>query len=409
MRVLDITSRLPYPATDGARIVMGQLVEALARMGHEVTLVALESDGVEERDLGPNVSTHTVYLKHLSRALGAAGTLLHPRPYTVLKKTRRNVFDLLEKLHAERRFDLVIADQSHIAHYGLWMKRRHGLPLVLRSHNIEHEIYRRQTESTSNPLLRSYIGLQTRRWERFEKEMIAGCDACLTITDRDAEVVRAIAPQIPVLTLPAAVDTTRFPYVDPDQREGHSTIVLGSMNWEPNRLSALWFGNEVWPLIEAASTDAVCHLVGSDPPRAELPVSPRLKIEGRVEDIAPLYQRIAVGLIPVTVGGGMRVKMVEMMASGIPIVSTSIGAEGNLAVPGEHYLRADTPRDFADAVLRLLSDPALRSRMAQSAHALAEKHYTTAMVERVLGEVIETILPGRVSTEAAKTETEDAR
>jgi len=398
MRILDITSRLPYPATDGARIVMGQLVDALARMGHDVTLVALESDGVEERPLGANVATHTVQLRHLPRAVGAAATLLRPHPYTVLKKTRRSAFDLLDRLHAKRRFDLVIADQAHIAHYGLHMKQRHGLPLVLRSHNIEHEIYRRQTDSTANPVLRSYIGLQTRRWQRFERAAIAGCDACLTITDRDAEVVRSIAPHVLVGTLPAVVDTARFPYVDPNEREGHSTIVLGSMNWEPNRLSALWFGNEVWPLIEAASSEAVCHLVGTDPPRESLPVSPRFVIEGRVEDIAPLYSRIAVGLIPVTVGGGMRVKMVEMMASGIPIVSTSIGAEGNLAVPDEHYLRADTPRDFSSAVLRLLAEPELRERLARSAHALAERHYSLATVERILGETLEAVMTSRGAT-----------
>ena len=393
MKILDITSRLPYPLIDGASIVMFQLIEGLKSRGHDLTVVALDEERNDPGPLAGLASVHVVELPKVSRAGGALRTLFDRRPFTQIKRDRPEVYRLLDRLQQENDFDVVIADQAHVSGYGAWMKKRHGVPYLLRSHNVEHEIWRRQLVTITNPAMRRYVALQTERWERFEREQIAACDVCVAITERDQEAISRMVPGVAVATIPAAVDLEKFPFVDPSEREDNSMIMLGNMGWPPNRNSVLWFAREIYPRIQKERPDAICHIVGDNPPVADLPASETgFRIEGRVEDIAPWYGRIAVGLIPLNVGGGMRVKMVEMMSSGMPIVSTGQGAEGNLAIPGEHYLRGDSPEEFASAVVRLLGDPALRRRLAHAAREFVCERYsaenTSGAIEELLCQLI---------------------
>ncbi|HVZ41264.1 MAG TPA: glycosyltransferase family 4 protein [Candidatus Kapabacteria bacterium] len=378
MKILDITSRLPYPLIDGARICMYQLVQGLYSHGHSVHVVALEEEESDPGPLDQFAQLHVVRISNPPKVIGALKTLARSEPYTQLKRERKDVYDLLDRLHACERFDLVIADQAHVAQYGAYMKRRYGLPYILRCHNVEHEIYRRHTATEKNPFMHWYVGLQADRWARFEQEQMRLADACIAITRRDEDTIRRLAPGVRTLTVPAAVDLQAFPYTDPAQRESNSMIMLGNMGWPPNRNSVLWFTQEILPLVMQRRPDAVCYVVGDNPPLEQLPrPSENMRIEGRVESIAPYYGRIAIGLIPLNVGGGMRVKMVEMMASGMPIVSTGQGAEGNEAVPGEHYVRGDTPEEFAAGVIRLMNDSAERERIARAAREFVAATYST--------------------------------
>src|SRR5690606_36644854 len=125
---------------------------------------------------------------------------------------------LLDRLHGQEGFDVVYSDQAHIAQYGAYMKERYGLPYMLRSHNIEHEIYRRHTDTVRNPLMRAYLNVQCRRWERFVIEQFRLADSCAAITMRDREAIARFAPELPCETLPAAVDLTAFPYTPVEER-----------------------------------------------------------------------------------------------------------------------------------------------------------------------------------------------
>jgi glycosyltransferase involved in cell wall biosynthesis len=375
---------------------MYQLVYGLASRGHELHVVAVDEEMTDPGPMREFSSVHVIPLRNPPRAVGALKTLFNPRPYTQLKLDRREVYDLLDRLQREVGFDAVYADQAHIAQYGAYMKRKYGLPYVLRCHNIEHEIYRRHLSTVGNPLMRGYVGMQLDRWTRFEGEQMRLADACVAITRRDEDAIRRLAPGVPVTTVPAAVDLDAFTYVDPSKRETSSMIFLGNMGWPPNRNSVLWFANEIFPLIVKQRPDAVCHIVGDNPPIGQIPpASESFRIEGRVPSITPFYERVAIGLIPLNVGGGMRVKMVEMMASGIPIVSTTQGAEGNEAIPGEHYLLADTPEAFAEAVVRLMNEPGERERLARAAHEFVTRRYSITETSRILEQVVLDVIERR--------------
>ena len=385
MKVLGIASRLPWPPTDGARICMYHAVTGLAARGHEVHIVAPEEGGMPDGtgDLEQYARLHIVPFSPLPRVVGAGLTLFKSNPYTQLRKDLPEVYQLLDRLQKEEGFDVVYADQSHIAQYGAYMKRKYGLPYLFRSHNVEHEIWRRHTDRVRNPLMRFYLESQYKKWQRFEIGQMQQADVIASITDRDADTIRTLVPKVPVETIPAAVDLERFTFHAPADREEQSVILLGGMNWAPNRDAAIWFANDILPLIHKEMPNVVCHLVGSDPPVGALPPSTDLfRIEGYVKDILPYYRNVALGLIPLRVGGGMRVKMVEMMASGLPLVSTSIGAEGNRAVPGEHYLKADSAESFAAAVIRLLREKDERDRLSRAGRTFIEDNYSVEEIGR---------------------------
>lgn len=392
MNILDITPRFPFPLTDGALICMYQTILSLSRLGHRLCVVALDqaqTPPVLQAPIAALAELHTVQYTPAPRWLGAIRTLLSHAPYTQKKRDLPQVYRLLDKLQSEHGFQAMIVDEIHVAQYGAYMKKKYGIPYLLRLHNVEHEIYRRHAYTVGNPLMRAYLGLQTRRWERFEAEQWATADVCASITHRDACTVHRHCPDVPSLTLPAAVDLSAFPYAGTHHREPNSMIVLGNMSWEPNRDAAVWFANRILPLILREVPDAVCYLVGSHPPLIQLPASGgNLRIEGRVDSIAGYYNRVTLGLIPLRVGGGMRVKMVEMMASGIPVVSTSQGAEGNMAQPGKHFALADEPEAFAAAVVRLLQNPAERQRLSEAAYEFASSTYSLQKVGEKLDEIV---------------------
>jgi glycosyltransferase involved in cell wall biosynthesis len=385
MKILEITPRLPYPLTDGAAICMYQAIRGMASLGHEVHLLSLDDQGTDPGPLREFATVHPIRHNPLPTHLGALTTLFHSRPYTHLKKDLKRVYVYLDRLHERENFDIVHADEAHTAHYGSYMKRRHGIPYVLRCHNIEHEIYRRHIATVRNPLMRSYLNLQCDRWARFEIGEMRMADACAAITRRDQEVIERLAPGVRVETIPASVDLDAFSYVGVEEREEHSMVMLGTMTWAPNRDAAIWFAGEILPRILREIPDAVCYLIGDQPPVKQLPPhSENFRIEGRVPDIHDYFRRVTLGLVPLRVGGGMRVKMVEMMASGVPIVSTTQGAEGNEGTPGEHFLVADDPEEFARAVVRLLRERAARDRIAVQARKFAMEYYSTGEVSRKL-------------------------
>ncbi len=391
MKILGITSRIPWPLTDGARICMYHALSGLAERGHEVHIVAPE-EGEGPFDLGPlesKVRMHVLPFDPGNRIIGAARTILADRPYTQLRKELPALYDLLDRLARSERFDVMYVDQSHMAAYGSWMKEKFGLPYLFRSHNVEHEIWRRHTDRSRNPLMRLWLESQCGKWKKFEVEEMSKSDVCAAITDRDAATIRTLVPGLHVETIPAAVDLERFDYVGDEKREEGSMILLGGMKWAPNRDAAIWFANDILPMILREVPTARCYLVGEAPPLNELPPpSDSFRIEGYVDDILPYYRSISVGIIPLRVGGGMRVKMVEMMASGLPVVSTSIGAEGNLARPGEHYLNGDTAEEIAAGVIRLLKNRKDRKTFAEQGRGFVEAAYSVGEIGRRFEELL---------------------
>lgn len=398
MRVLTIMTRIPWPLSDGARIVMNQAVQGIVDAGHHVEIVALESEPepFDRGELDGIASLHVVPVRTLPRALDAARTIFRDRPTTQLRREAAGVESLLDRLVTDARrqgrgHDVVISDQSHIARYGAYVAERYDLPYLFRSHNVEHEIWQRHLDQASASPVRPWLRVQTERWRRFEVDQMSRADLCATITPRDAETINRLLPELPTNVIPAGVDLKRYRFTDVEERDPGTLVLLGGMDWAPNRDAALWFVREILPIVRQSKPDVAVRIIGKHPPEELQRAGEGVRVEGFVDDIRTVYADATIGVVPLRVGGGMRVKIVEMMGAGLPVVATSIAAEGNVAIAPTHYRRADTAESIAAEIIDLLDDTVARSRLAHDARAFAEQTYSLAAISRSWDDALSTV------------------
>jgi glycosyltransferase involved in cell wall biosynthesis len=211
---------------------------------------------------------------------------------------------------------------------------------------------------------------------RYELAAVASADLVLTMSDTDRDVLARFVDVPHAVTVPNGVDCRAFPFAREPRADG-TLLFVGFFRHEPNVEAVRWFCHDVLPLVRAGAPHARFKVVGAYPPEVlrRLAADDVIEVTGRVEDIAPYYREASVFVAPVLQGSGTRLKILEAMASGCPVVSTTIGAEGLGAVDGEHVRLADDPQAMAAAILNLLHDPAGAAALATRARTFVEARY----------------------------------
>lgn len=287
------------------------------------------------------------------------------------------MYSIIDELLSTGKFDVVHLDHSHMAHYGAYIKRRYRVPVVLREHNYESLIYERFAQTEPNWLKRLLARIHGRRLKLEEDRLLALVDAVAAITDVDAEHIRASAPSATVTVIPAGVALDEYsPFMNEPQPD--YILFVGSMIWDPNLDAATWFVKKIFPLIQRQRPKVQLHFVGGVEAKLRPVVAgnPAIILDGQVPDVRDYLAQATVLVVPLRVGGGMRVKLLEFFASGKAVVSTSIGSEGNLARHGREILLADEPEDFAMSVVRVLSEEGLRKELGSAGRDLAVREYS---------------------------------
>lgn len=374
--ILQISPRLPYPPEDGGSIGVYNITRFVARRGHKVTFACFGDPSADRGDMEQFCDAHVVAHDNRNRPFGMLRNLSSSLPYTVSKYRRDAMSALLRQLCTVHRFDVVHVDHAHLAWYGELLQREFGLPWLLREHNYESRIYERFAARHHLPLLSGYLRMQARRWTAYECAALQHPDCVAAITPEDAAVIRKLTVR-PVRIIPAGVDTETLQPFDPAAADEAHVVLLGSLRWLPNRDAAQWFVEEIWPAVRERVPRASCTVAGSHPPQSlRARASDHLSVPGYVNDLSALLARATVVAVPLRVGGGMRIKLLEFFARGKAVVSTRIGAEGNSAQHGTHILHADTPEEFADAITRLITDADLRRSFGAAGRELVEQQYS---------------------------------
>ncbi len=378
MNILLLTQVLPYPPDSGPKIKTWNLLQYLARR-HQVTLVSfVRGDQRAEVEVLRRVC-RAVYTVPMQRsvwrdAAALARSLVSGQPWTMVRDARREMRALLERLLQEQHFDILHADQLNMAQYAAL---GNGTPRVLDAHNALWVLYKRLAETlpARNPLKWVYA----RDWKllkRYEGEVCRSFGGVLAVSAEDARALQeAAAAPFPLQVVPIAIDADAM---SPVQRlpEASHILHIGTMFWPPNVDGMLWFLNEVFPRIQKARPEVQCDVVGSRPPAEILAWHGKgVNVTGYVEDPAPYLQRAGVMIVPLRAGGGMRVKILNALSQELPLVSTTIGAEGIALEDGVHALIADSPAEFAAAVLRLLEDRALAAQLGRNGRRLILEKY----------------------------------
>ena len=388
MKLLFLSPYLPSPPRWGAPRRVHGLLSELARR-HEVSVLAFTVPG-EDTVTGILATKQyckevmTVESNHLDRALHGRRkravqlrSLLDTRSFERLTFFHSSFQQKLDQMTAKGNYDVITTEHAQMACYRL---PRTSLQ-VLDEHNIEYDILRRTTAVEQRgyaPSIRKLYNwanfLKLRREERAAWQRFDG----ITLTsERDEQMLRLDAPGKQTAVIPNAVDTEFFQPSGKNAVEPGMILFFGAINYYPNTEGLLFFLDEVFPRIKEQHPGARLWIVGQSPPAAIIgKAAEDVIVTGLVDDVRPYLERAAVVIAPLRIGGGTRLKIVEAMAMGKPIVATDIGAEGLNVSDGQDILLGDTPEDLACQIVRVLGDQALAQRLGEAARQGAEARYT---------------------------------
>jgi sugar transferase (PEP-CTERM/EpsH1 system associated) len=399
-KVLFLTPDLPYPPHQGAAIRTLNLIKNLAPR-YEIHLLSFVQDGDFSRR--PEAlarycaSIVTVPSPHRSTAHRAMSVLFSPRPDMALRLPSPEFSAALRNCLSRERFDFVQTEAIEMAQFGLAVKSMNlaSRPLVVFDDiNAEYLLQKRAFETDSRQpsrwLAALYSFIQWRKLQHYEAHACRQVDRIIVVSEADAKALQRLVPTQRCAVIPNGVDTDFFmPWegVDSD-----STLVFtGKMDFRPNVDAVLWLAHEVLPVIQREMPQVSLRVVGRNPhPRLfGLQKSPNIVLTGYVDDVRPHIGEAAVYVVPLRVGGGTRLKVLEAMSMAKAIVSTSLGCEGIPIRPDRELVIADDPLSFAGAVVRLMKDRERRMQLGISARQMVVAYHDWRHIAPLLEQVYE--------------------
>jgi glycosyltransferase involved in cell wall biosynthesis len=379
MKVLLLTQVLPYPPNSGPKVKTWNLIKYLAQE-HEITLVSFvrgdqSTDVAHLRHYCQAVHTVSMDRSILYDGLAMVRSLLTGQPWMMVRDDRAAMRRLVDRLVAEKEFGVVHADQLNMCQYA---RRASGAFKLFDAHNALWVLYRRLADTMPPGPKKWLLERDWRLLKDYEGRVCREFDAVTAVIPEDkAALEQAIGEASNIQVIPITVDTDEVSYVKRRPDADH-VVHIGTMYWPPNIDGMLWFAGEVWPAIRAHRPETTFDLIGARPPKQIAALGENgngINVTDYVEDLGPYLAQAGVFVVPLRAGGGMRVKILNALAHGLPIVSTSLGCEG-IQVTHEHdILIADTPAEFANAVLRVLEDAGIAARLSHNGRRLAETVY----------------------------------
>jgi sugar transferase (PEP-CTERM/EpsH1 system associated) len=385
MRILFVSPRLCWPLFSGARLREYHLARALGERA-EVTYASFAVPGLPApapADLPFFNEVHIVPLTGRYTPLKIARGLVGRWPLGVVNYTRAAMKSALAEIVARRRFDLVHLESTHLAAYVPFLQSATAAPVVFDWHNIESELLRRYSAGATSLPRKVYAAITARRTAAAESWLLRACLGHVVCSARERQHLLAVAPTARVAVVENGVDLDYFAAAGV-RSERRRIVFVGSMDYHANIEAAAWFVRRVWPRVSAAFPHWRLTLVGSNPAPAvlELGETPTVEVTGTVEDVRPFYREAVAAIVPVLTGSGTRLKVLEAMAAGVPVVSSSIGAEGLEVSPDKDILIADDAEAWLTALRSLSADAALAGAIAASGRELVRSRYDW----RILGE-----------------------
>jgi glycosyltransferase involved in cell wall biosynthesis len=396
MRILLLTETIPYPFDSGGRIKTYHTLRMLA-CEHDVHCHAFIRRS-EQRAFLPRLEEvcASVTLDLLPRTpwrelAYATRSVLVGIPYLVLRHLAPASLEAVKEL-CGRGFDLVYADHLSMMEYA----RHLDLPIVYDAHNVEYAILRRYADPRRVTLLQPFLAREWRRLREYERVACRRAALVCAVSENDANAIRELAGKsTDVRVIPIAVDADAAQPLLRLTAEPR-LLFVGGLHWPPNLDAILHFARDVWPLVRRAVPAAQVTIVGRDDVAAarRLRQTPGFTLAGYVDDVAPHFERSRVMVVPLRAGSGMRVKILDAFARGLPVVSTPTGHEGIDVEPGRHLLSAAEPQAFASEVVRVLGDDRLAGSLAAEARRLVEARYNVPVVGRSLLEALGSVQLG---------------
>jgi glycosyltransferase involved in cell wall biosynthesis len=378
MKILWLATKSPWPPVDGGRLLMAHTLEALSRLGHHIhvlvpSLGPSQQPGASVRE---RVVLETVATRPLAAPLAATLALIRGRPTSAVRHRHPAVAARAAELLRQSEFDAIHVEQVQaLGSLPLDLPARWpGVPVVLRAQNVESALWR-QAADYEPFLLRAWLKREARALAAFEAESLSRVDLTLALTTHDQATLQALRPD-------ARVEWLRAPFpamLDAASRELDGTpplVVLGDGSWRPNRDGLIDFLTRVWPSVATRHKGAKLHLYAGRHARFEAPAS---ESHGELDDSREAFASHSILVVPLRIASGVRMKILEAWARGVPVVASSVAAAGLDAVDGHHLFVADDAAALNEAIDQL-SKPEVRQRLVANARAFLAQHHDPDML-----------------------------
>jgi len=393
MKILWVNTNFMHPTTKGGQIRTLEMLRHLHRR-HEIHYAALENAANPEGSRRSGEYCTKAYpVPHCIRDRRSPGFVLQvienlfsPVPLAVSRFHPPGMAELLENLIRKERFDRAVVD--HLAPTAYFPRMGEA---VFFQHNVETVIWQRYVEHAPDPFRKWYFRMQAARMFEYERRVSRAAGHIVTVSAADKKAMQTLFGVTNVSEIPTGVN---IEYFTPPESFPPATdlVFMGSMDWLPNVDGILFFVREVLPLILRRRPHTTMTIVGRTPPpeiRALTRAQPMIQVTGTVADVRPHLWGTKVSIVPLRIGGGTRLKIYESMAARVPVVSTTIGAEGLTIHPPEDIRLADTPQAFAERCLELLDDASDRQHVAARAWEMVSSQFSWDTVARCFERALE--------------------
>lgn len=398
MNILQVCNKSPYPPKEGGPIAMFNLSNGLMMQNHQVDIITMNTFkfrvDVDTLPVDYRYKTNftAVFINTRVKYSDAFLNLFSEKSYHIHRFDSQEFRNTLKQILQNKNFDIVQLETVYVAPYIDTIRRYSKAKIVLRSHNIEHLIWERYSQTIKNPVKRKYLMYLTRKLKNYEMSVFGKVDGIAAITNVDAEYIVRAGISTPVVTVPFGLNFSKCIH-QPQDGAKPTFFHLGSMDWMPNQEGIRWFLDFCMPEIAKQFPDAQVYLAGRNMPSWIYDRKyPNLHLLGEVEDASEFMQSKTVMFVPLLSGSGVRVKIIEGMALGKTIITTSIGAEGIQYTDSENLLIANTPQEFTDKFKLCLNDPELCKRIGNNARRLVEKEHDIPVVTANLTKLYQSLL-----------------
>ncbi len=392
MKILQLTRKVPFPVKDGESLAIDHMRRSMIKSGVEMCLLAMNTtkhyvDENKAREYLRNYQQiHFVNIDNQLHIVDLLVNIVKRQSYHISRFINRDFEDALSTLLQKEQFDVIQLESLYLTPYISTIRKFSNAHIALRSHNVEWQIWDRIEKSMNNPLKKLYLKEASSQLKRYEMKAIQHVDSIVYISPHDIQLFEKMGFSGNRYYYPIGIDLEKLKHQLPVfNRKEPELHFIGSLDWIPNQEGLLWFIHKIWPAINKRFPQCKLKIAGRNIPSDFYTLSyQNIEIVGEVEDAVAFVQSSPISIVPLLSGGGMRAKIIEAMALGPVVISTTVGIEGIPADHASHAMIADSPEQFVRAISTLIENPDKVNTISLDARKLVESHFNVDVFSKGL-------------------------
>lgn len=379
---------------------MHNITRGLLESGQEVRVVAVETQKHPVKidafpaDYLQKTRFESAFIDTTPHIMDGIRSVFMRKSYHIERFNTKDMASKLEHILKHETFDIIHLESIYVTPYLDVIRKFSKAKVVIRMHNIEHQIWERLADNESNPVMQMVYRVNKKQLERVENTILKKMDGYMTISDPDFQYFHKTAVAVPGVVIPFGIDMENYELEDDYIASDKPSLChIGSMNWSPNMEGIEWFLDDVWPLIHEAHPELQFTVAGHGTPDKLLQrQDPNVCFVGAVPNANEFMLDHDMMIVPLLSGSGVRVKIVEAMALGRVVITTSVGAEGLAVENGKHLFIADTPEEFLSIIDKCIQTPDLCSIISENARDFISMHHNNELITQKLLDFYQQVL-----------------